>query len=77
MYHTIEFTSGGILSLHPPGRRVLTPVLVLPGTRIRAEIRAAVIDTMDGPVEVADLLLEDGSRAPRLPYAFFSFVEPP
>jgi hypothetical protein len=75
MVHPIEFTTGCFVCLQPVGRPVLAPVLVLPGTRARAEVLPGVVESADGPVEVADLVFEDGSRAYGLPFACFFFVE--
>jgi hypothetical protein len=75
VYHRIEFNTGCIVRLQPPGRAVLAPVVILPGTRVRAEVRHSVVEMAGGPVEVADLLFEDGSRAYRLPCSSFSFVD--
>jgi hypothetical protein len=77
VYHPIEFTTGCIIRVQPPGRDVLAPVFILPGTRVRAEIWPAVVETAGGPVEVAELTFEDGCRAPLLPYACFAFVDEP
>ena len=40
-----------------------------------AQIRPYVVETKQGPVEVADLFLEDGSVARAVRMATFSFID--
>ena len=34
-----------------------------------------MLDTNDGPVEVADLFFEDGTTTRKVPFTYFAFVE--
>ena len=75
MYHTIEFRLRGIAALETPDTSNLAQLVIKQGTRFSAEIRPYVVETERGPVEVADLFLEDGSVARAVRYATFSFVD--
>jgi hypothetical protein len=75
MYHNIEFRLKGIAELETPGRLHLEQLVIKPGTRLHAEIKPYVIESKSGPVEVADLLLEDGSVARGVRFASFSFID--
>jgi hypothetical protein len=41
----------------------------------RAQIKPHIVETDEGPVEVADLFFEDGTTIRRVPFAFFQFVD--
>jgi hypothetical protein len=75
MYHNIEFRLKGITEIETPGRRHLEQLVIKPGTRLHAQIKPYVIESKFGPVEVADLLLEDGSVARGVRFASFSFLD--
>jgi hypothetical protein len=45
------------------------------GTRMRAQIRPHVIETLAGLVEMADLFFEDGTAARNIPFCRFAFTE--
>ena len=75
MFHRIEFRLRGVAELETPGRSNLEQLVIKQGTRLNAEIRPYVVETKRGPVEVADLVLEDGSIARAVRYATFSFVD--
>jgi hypothetical protein len=75
MYHAIEFRLRGLAELETPGRPQLAQLVIKQGTRLHAEIKPYVVETKRGPVEVADLFLEDGSVARAVRYATFSFVD--
>jgi hypothetical protein len=75
MYHTIEFRLRGLAELETPGTSNLAQMVIKQGTRLRAEIKPYVVDTKRGPVEVADLFLEDGSVARAVRFATFRFVD--
>ena len=75
MYHTIEFRLRGLAELEAPGKAHLERLVIKQGTRLRAQIKPYVVDTERGPVEVADLFLEDGSVARAVRYATFKFVD--
>jgi hypothetical protein len=75
MYHTIEFRLKGLAELETPGKPQLERLLIEQGTRLHAQIEPRVIESERGPVEVADLFLEDGSVARAVRYATFIFVD--
>jgi hypothetical protein len=74
MVHTIEFVADGVLDVEISPKHRLERMLVRRGTRVQAEIRPHVVETDDGPVEVADLFFADGTATRRVPFAYFSFV---
>jgi len=75
MYHTIEFDEPLTLDLEISARHPLERVSVKKGTRLRAQVRPHVVQTEDGPVEVADLFFDDGTTTRRVRFSSFSFVE--
>jgi hypothetical protein len=75
MYHNIEFRWSGLAALETPGRRQLEQIVIKQGSRLTAGIKPYVVETSLGPVEVADLLLEDGSVVRGVRFAAFSFVD--
>jgi hypothetical protein len=50
-------------------------MLIRPGTCLQAQIKPYVVETENGPVEVADLFFADGTSAHRVPFEAFSFVD--
>jgi hypothetical protein len=75
MYHNIEFRLKGIAELETPGKQHLERLVIKQGTRLRAEIKPYVVETKRGPVEVADLFLDDGNVARTVRFATFRFVD--
>jgi hypothetical protein len=89
MYHTIEFRVAGVATFQVPsgaareearaqagGRDAHTQQLVIQrGTRMRAQIKPYVVESREGPIEVADLLLEDGSFSRAVRFGSFHFVD--
>jgi hypothetical protein len=75
MYHTIEFAAKIKTDLVVPGQARLEKIVIQKGTRLKAEIKPYVKETDFGPVEVADLYLEDGTAAHTVNFASFRFVE--
>jgi hypothetical protein len=75
VYHTLTFSDD--LRIHSPDgtghgqQRRLIPK----GTPLQARTRPYVVEGEDGPVEVADLFLPDGTALHMLPFECFSFVE--
>jgi len=45
------------------------------GTRLNAQLKPCVMETSDGPVEVADLFFDNGATARSMPFDLFSFVD--
>jgi hypothetical protein len=75
MYHQIEFRMKGLAEVERPGHVHLERLVITAGTRLRARIAPRVIETRQGPVEVADLHLEDGSVARGVRFASFNFLD--
>jgi hypothetical protein len=75
MYHTIEFRVPGLAELEVRGSDRLTQVYIDRGTRVRAQIKPYVVESNEGPIEVADLFSEDGSAARAVRFAFFRFLD--
>jgi hypothetical protein len=75
MYHTIQFIEEFSGDLEISRKHRLERILLRSGTQVRAQIRPRVLETPDGPVEVADLFFEDGTATRGVPFASFSFLE--
>jgi hypothetical protein len=75
MYHVIEFTEALTLDLEVSAKQPLERIVVERGTRQRAQLRPYVIESDDGPTEVADLFFQDGTTTRGIRFACFSFVE--
>jgi len=75
VFHTIEFTGNVTIDLEvsPKTPRERLPIQV--GLRKNAQIKPYVVETPDGPVEVADLFFDDGTATRSIPYEIFSFVD--
>ena len=74
MYHTIEFRLPGLAELEMPASARPVQVFIEKGTRVRARIRPYVMESDEGPVEVADLYSDDGAVARAVRFAAFRFV---
>jgi len=75
VYHTIEFNVTGMIDLETSRKQPLERLCVERGTRLRVEVRPYVIEAADGPSEVADLYLDNGSVTRAVPFAFFAFAD--
>ena len=75
MYHSIEFKRDLLAELDIPGEGRTPRVLIDKGTRLKAEIRPYVVESVLGPIEAADLLLEDGTIAHSVACASFRFLD--
>jgi hypothetical protein len=75
MYHTIEFAEALVLDLEISPKHPLEQVAIRKGTRLRAQIRPYVVETEEGPAEVADLFFEEGTATRRVRFATFAFVD--
>jgi hypothetical protein len=75
MYHTIEFIEELKVDLEVSPKQPLERVSIKKGAWRRAQIKPYVVETEDGPAEVADLFFEDGTVTRGVSFAFFSFVE--
>jgi hypothetical protein len=75
MYHTIEFAADLWVDLELSPKQPLERVLLRRGTKVRAQIRPHVLETLTGPTEAADLFFEDGTTARDIPFRRFVFSE--
>lgn len=75
MYHTIEFTEEFMFDLEISPKHWLERMLVRRGTRFQAQMKPYVMETEDGPVEVADLFFADGTTTRMVRFESFSFVD--
>ena len=75
MYHTIEFTEECFVDLEISPMHWLEQLFIHRGTRLQALIKPYVMETADGPYEVADLFFADGTSACTVPFEWFSFVD--
>jgi hypothetical protein len=75
MYHSIEFIGDFTVDLETTPKQPLERVLVRKGTRMQAQMKPYVVETVDGPVEVADLFFEDGTTTRMIRFECFSFVD--
>jgi hypothetical protein len=75
VFHTIEFFTDFVADLEVSRSKPLERVLIRRGSRVRAQLRPYVVETIHGPVEVADLFFEDGSCTRTVPFACVSFVD--
>jgi len=75
MYHTIEFAVDLNVDQEISPRRPLERLYIRKGSRLRAEIKPHIVESGGGPVEVADLFLDNGTTVRQVPFASFRFVE--
>jgi len=75
MYHTIEFATDIPVELEVSPKHPLERLLIRRGTRLRVQLRPHVLESEEGPVEVADLFFEDGTTTRGVRFESFSFVE--
>jgi hypothetical protein len=75
MYHSIEIARELLAELEIPGEGRIPRVLIDKGTRLKARVRPYVVESTLGPIEVADLLLEDGTTARTVAFASFRFLD--
>jgi hypothetical protein len=74
VYHLIEFAAEFVADLEVSPKHLLERAVLKAGTRLRAQVKPYVVETDDGPAEVADLFFEDGTATRNVPFAFFAFV---
>jgi hypothetical protein len=75
MYHTLEFAVDFTVDLETSPHDRLQRMLIRKGTRLQAQVKPHVIESEDGPVEVADLFFADGTATRMIRYAWFAFVD--
>jgi hypothetical protein len=75
VYHLIQFAVEFVADLEVSPKHLLERVRIRRGDRYRAQVRPHVVETDDGPVEVADLFFRDGTATRKVPFAFLTFVD--
>jgi hypothetical protein len=75
MYHTVEFNVELAVDLEISPKKPLERLSIHRGSRRRAQIKPYVIETAEGPTEVADLFFDDGTATRQIRFECFSFVE--
>ena len=75
MYHTIEFAIELAADLEISRKYPLERVLIRKGAQMRAQVKPYVVETDDGPVEVADLFFENGTTTRMVRFGCFAFVD--
>jgi hypothetical protein len=75
MIHTIEFRWLVLAEINGPEYGLMQGIVINEGTRLSARIKAYVADSPDGPIEMADLYLEDGSVVRAVRFAAFAFLD--
>lgn len=75
MLHAIEFRWLVLADVDRPEYAYPQRVVIKEGTRLSAHIKPYVAESPDGPVEVADLHLDDGSVARAVRFAAFQFLD--
>jgi hypothetical protein len=74
MYHTIEFNGALTVGLEVSPTQPLERLRLHKGDRLRVQIKPYVMETEEGPVEMADLFLADGTTTRRVRFGSFDFV---
>ena len=75
MFHAIEFRWVVLADVDRPEYAYQQRVVIKEGTRLHAHIKPYVAESPDGPVEVADLYLDDGSVARAVRFVAFRFLD--
>lgn len=75
MYHTIEFFTDFVADLEVSRQKPMERVLIQKGSRLLAQLKPYVVETTNGPVEVADLYFEDSTCIRTVPFACMAFVD--
>jgi hypothetical protein len=75
MFHSIEFGNDFLFDVEVPRKNRLERMLIHKGTRFCVQLKPYVVDTADGPIEVADLFFEDGTAARGVRFECFAFVD--
>ena len=75
MIHAIEFRSELLAEVDRPEYAFVAQVVIQKGTSLHADVRPYVAESDDGPLEVADLYLEDGSIVRAVRFAAFRFLD--
>jgi hypothetical protein len=74
MYHTIEFLRGFTADVQRSPQQRLERIRIRRGTQLQAQLMPYVIHTSKGPIEVADLFLQDGAALREVHFAWFCLL---
>lgn len=75
MYHTLEFNTDLSVDIIVSRKHPLERLDVRKGTRLIAQLKPYIVESPCGPIEVADLFLEDGTITQAVPFSTFRFVD--
>jgi hypothetical protein len=75
MYHTIEILANLLADVQVAHQKTLKRVRLVKGSRLHAQLKPYVVESVHGPVEVADVSFDDGSCIRAVPFACLTFVE--
>lgn len=75
MYHTIKFTGDLTVDLEVSPKQHLERLRIRKGDYLQAQIKPYVVESEDGPMEVADLFFEGGMTTRMVPFRLFSFID--
>jgi len=75
MHHSITFVAEFMIDLEVSPKDRLERMLIRPGSRMQAKIKPYVVETENGPVEVADLFFADGTITRMVPFESFSLLD--
>jgi hypothetical protein len=75
MYHTLEFNTELSVDLEISRKQPLERLRLAKGSRRRAQLKPYVIETPEGPAEVADLFFDDGTATRGVRFESFRFVD--
>jgi hypothetical protein len=75
MIQPIEFRWLVVAEIDGSEYGLMQSVVIKVGTRLSAKVEPYVVASPDGPIEVADLYLEDGSVVRAVRFAAFHFLD--
>ena len=75
MCHQIEFCWAVFADVERPGYALGQRMIIKFGERLTARIQPYVVESACGPVEMANLYLEDGAIVTGVRYAAFRFLD--
>jgi hypothetical protein len=75
MFHTIQFAVDFEVDVEVSPKHPLERMLIHRGIGLQVQIKPYVVETDNGPVEMADLLLANGKTVRMMPFGSFWFVE--
>ena len=75
MFHQIEFCRMTFADVERPEYVFMQRLVIKEGERLAARLKPYVQESAAGPVEVADLCLDDGSILKAVHYAAFRFLD--